>query len=238
LNASTVWSTGDIILDNGFIQNQSSFSITANNSEMGPIPNTNNGFANMPGGTVSKTAGGLTIFQVPVSSAGNISLNGLNLSFANNCIQTGGVVDLGNNGTLNLFNSGLGVNGTYQLFGGTLKGTGNLSNVELTNSGGTVEVGGVLNLSGDYTQQAGGNFQVDASADNQANWGTLAITGWASLNGNLDVNLANGYVPVGGVNAKAYTILTAAGGVTGAFPQPVGWTESAANTSPVTLKKN
>jgi hypothetical protein len=162
-------------------------------------------------------------------------LSGLSLAFNANFTQTGGVVDLGNGGTLDLLNNL--ANGAYTLSGGTLKGTGSITNVELTQSGGTLEVSGVLNLSGDYTEQAGSTFQVDASADNQNNWGQLKVTGTATLSGGLFLNLAQGYNPVGGANANAYTILTA-NQVVGSFPQPNGWTESAANTSPVTLKKN
>ena len=96
--------------------------------------------------------------------------------------------------------------------GGTLSGTGTITG-NVTNSGGTVKtgstVGDFLTMTGAYTQGSLATLEINAS---NTIFDYLAITGTASLNGILNVN-----VPSGLTLPKTFKILQAAGGVTGLF---------------------
>ncbi|GJE31214.1 hypothetical protein LDDCCGHA_1390 [Methylobacterium oxalidis] len=98
---------------------------------------------------------------------------------------------------------------------GTLAGTGTVGGT-LTN-GGTVAPGsaaaptGTLAVAGAYVQQAGGTLQSTITPEGQA--ARLAVTGGATLAGTARVSPTPGtYLP-----GTRYTVLTAQGGVRGAF---------------------
>ncbi|WP_132254319.1 autotransporter outer membrane beta-barrel domain-containing protein [Methylobacterium segetis] len=98
---------------------------------------------------------------------------------------------------------------------GTLSGTGTIGG-SLTNAG-TVAPGnaaaptGTLNVAGAYVQGAGGTLQSTIAPEGQA--ARLAVTGAATLDGTVQVKpIAGSYLP-----GTRYTVLTAQGGVRGAF---------------------
>ncbi|WP_048430479.1 autotransporter domain-containing protein [Methylobacterium indicum] len=98
--------------------------------------------------------------------------------------------------------------------GGLLGGTGTVGGVA-AQSGATVAPGGslgTLTVAGNASFAAGSTFQVEANASGQSD--RLAVTGAATLQGGtVQVLAANGaYAPRTG-----YTILSAAGGVSGTF---------------------
>ena len=100
------------------------------------------------------------------------------------------------------------------LNGGAFTTAGNLDNA------GTVDLApGTLNVDGNYTQEAGGTFDVAVgglTAGTQV--GQLKVTNQASLNGGLGINLMNGYTPPLG---DSYTVLTF-GSETGNFVADFG----------------
>lgn len=98
---------------------------------------------------------------------------------------------------------------------GTLGGTGTVTGA-VTNDG-TVAAGygtGTLTVDGSYTQTAGGTLQVEIDRSGQA--GLLNVTGGATLAGTLQVSVQPGRDSIG-----TNTVLSAAGGLTGAFDNVV-----------------
>ena len=176
-------------------------------------------------------------------SAGSLAVSGNEYVGYNNgsgaFTQTGGTNTV--TGALNLANSS-GTSGSYLLSGGSLvAGTVNLNtggsftmtggtltattfNGNLAN-GGSVKPGdapGIMTVNGNYSQTASGTLvEQIASASNYA---SLLVGGTASLNGTLAPVLLGGYIPA--VNQVFPGVITASGGVTGAF-------SSVANSTPI-----
>ncbi|WP_441240922.1 autotransporter outer membrane beta-barrel domain-containing protein [Tardiphaga sp. 768_D3_N2_1] len=95
--------------------------------------------------------------------------------------------------------------------GGILGGTGTVGGI-VANSGGIVGPGnsiGTLNVNGNVSFAPGSIYQVETNAAGQSD--RIAATGSATLNGGTVI--ASGAAPIG----TTYTILTANGGITGAF---------------------
>lgn len=97
---------------------------------------------------------------------------------------------------------------------GRLGGSGTITGQ--TNVSGTVAPGssiGTLSIIGNYTQAAGSTYEVEGNAAGQSD--RLSVTGAATLNGGKVVFTPFPDYAVG----TPYTVLTAAGGVTGAFDE-------------------
>jgi hypothetical protein len=88
----------------------------------------------------------------------------------------------------------------------------------LTNQGGTLAPGlsaGRTTIDGNYTQQAGGTLDIEIGGATQSTqYDFVSSEGFASLNGQLQLSLINGFVPTG---AQMFTILDTVGGIGGAF---------------------
>lgn len=119
-------------------------------------------------------------------------------------------------GATNVTGGRLAVNGSLAgsivtVSGGILGGTGTVGGI-VAASGGTVGPGnsiGTLNVNGNVSFAAGSTYQVETNAAGQSD--RIVATGSATLNGGTVV--ASGAAPIG----TTYTILSAAGGITGAF---------------------
>jgi outer membrane autotransporter protein len=121
-------------------------------------------------------------------------------------------------GTTTITNSTLSVNGllggtTTVGNGGTLMGNGTMGDVIIAN-GGTIAPGnsiGTLHTTGNVTFASGSTYTVQLNSAGQSD--LISATGTATINGGTVV------VPAGNVfnNANIYTIITAAGGVSGRF---------------------
>ena len=123
--------------------------------------------------------------------------------------------------TVNLLSGGtLSANGTLNSSvnvgsrGNALMGTGTVGTTTVAN-GGTLAPGnsiGTLNVAGNISFAAGSTYRVEVDATGASD--RLAATGTATLNGGTVAVLAapGAYQP-----STSYTILTAAGGITGAF---------------------
>jgi uncharacterized protein with beta-barrel porin domain len=115
-------------------------------------------------------------------------------------------------GTLNV--NGTLANSTMTVNGGILSGTGTVGTTTTINNGGTLMPGNgtpgtFLTISGNLAFQSGALYLVGL---NPAASTFASVTGTASLNGAAGA----GFLP-GSYVAKQYTILTAAGGVSGTF---------------------
>jgi hypothetical protein len=115
-------------------------------------------------------------------------------------------------------NSGLlTATGLVDLEGGVLGGTGTVYANVLNNA--EVDVGqpgspGALTIVGDYTQTPGGVLVVEIGGPNAGtDFDQFAVTGQATLDGTLTVNLINGFVPNSG---DSFQVLTFGSG-TGVF---------------------
>jgi hypothetical protein len=134
-----------------------------------------------------------------VFSGASLVLNGgVGLTASNASIILDGVNPLFPNIT-NLATNG----GIFQLLdGASFTTTGNFTNT------GTLTIGlaSVFTVTGDYTQTSTGTLDIqlgDVPASGQ--FGTLAVTGTANLDGTLQIDLVNGYTPNFG---DSFTILT------------------------------
>jgi hypothetical protein len=101
--------------------------------------------------------------------------------------------------------------------GGVLAGHGAIE-ASLANNGGTVRpaVSAPLQVTGGYTQSAGGTLEMDAEGSSPGAFGQLQVTGEASLAGTIDVRTLGGFAPARGQALEALTYGSRAG-VFGAF---------------------
>jgi hypothetical protein len=146
----------------------------------------------------------------------------INNSFFTN---SGGTVDVASHMIVNAFmNQTTGttkVDGTLDLAhtllisGGLLDGAGTIHG-SVENAGGLVAPGdspGILSVSGNYTQDAGGTFDVElAGATPGSGYDQLNVSGTASLAGTINVDLINGFAPFIGETFDVMLHNTASGG--------------------------
>lgn len=107
-------------------------------------------------------------------------------------------------------------NSVVTISGGILGGTGTVGGIVAAN-GGTVGPGnsiGTLNVNGNVSFAAGSTYQVETNAAGQSD--RIAATGSATLNGGTV--FVSGVAPIG----TKYTILSANGGIAGAFAGATG----------------
>src|SRR5262249_25339101 len=113
---------------------------------------------------------------------------------------------------------------SFPLQGGTLEGSGTVTG-SVNNSGGTVSPGlggaGLINITGDYTQGAGGTLKTKLGGlPPIGQYDRLAVGGSATLDGVLNAGAINGFVPQIG---DSFTVLTY-GSHSGVFPAIQGGT--------------
>ncbi len=163
-------------------------------------------------GAGSMTVGGnnaSTTFSGTISGSGDLTKNGSGALTVSGANTFTGLTTV-NAGTLVLNGSLAGAVTVNS--GGVLNGTGRLG--PLVNNGGIIAPGnsiGTLNVSGNFIQN-GGIYQVEVNAAGQSD--RINVTGSATLNGGTVQVLAQS-----GAYARSttYTILNAAGGVSGAY---------------------
>lgn len=185
--------------------------------------------------TIGSLAGaGDVLLQNNTLTTGN---DNTSTTFSGTIMGTGGMAKTGT-GTLRLTGTST-ATGTLSVLGGALDAAGTLPMTVLVGRGGTLKgngtVGGVqntgvvtpgnsvgtLNASGNYTQTSTGIYQAEIRPDGSAA-DLVTVGGRAGLDGTLAASGENGALlsPAAGGTAaspKLYTILTAAGGVSGQF---------------------
>jgi len=146
--------------------------------------------------------------------SGAVEINGEATSWQND-----GAVFLGMNGsgTLALVHGATVSSGGPITVGaaGLVSGIGNL--IGNVSNAGIVQPGqaiGTLNVDGDYSQAVSGQLRLELSGTSAGAFDTLAVTQAASLDGKLKVELIAPFLPQ---LDDSFTVLTAAGGITGAF---------------------
>lgn len=189
------------------------------------------------GGTLDVTGAttGLTLGSIEGSGTIDLGANNLTAGGTNRSSTFSGVIQ-GTGGTLTKTGSGtLTLSGANTFTGGTtvsqgaLMVTGSLASGVTVDSGatlggngtitgavinsGTVAPGGfnTLSITGSYTQNGGGVYQVAVNSAGQT--GLINVTGTATLGGSVNVQAASGSYGA----STTYTILTATGGRTGVF---------------------
>ncbi|MFH1747890.1 MAG: S-layer family protein [Planctomycetota bacterium] len=176
-------------------------------------------------GTFVKSAGtGTATIRGAVTNTGTVEVQSGVLSFTGSYggsyIQTAGQTVL-NGGDLRMT-----VPAAIQINGGLLTGDGTITGNALYN-GGTMAPGisaGVIDVVGAYTQTAAGTLESEIAGLSQGSeYDLLAVSGTASLAGNLEVIISAGFEPMPG---DSFQILTA-GSVAGQFD-----TVNATNLSP------
>jgi parallel beta-helix repeat protein len=160
------------------------------------------------GGTLTES-GSLTVSSVLTQSGGTIDLtSGITLTVSYSYSFTGGVLAL-QGGTVAV--STLSISS-----GATLEGAGTVSgNVD---NYGTISLGapytrGSLHITGNYTQESSGVFNVKLDSNSLSDHDKLLIDGTATLDGTFNATLASGYTPTSG---DIFSVLESAG-ITGSF---------------------
>lgn len=193
--------------------------------------------ANTYGGGTTVTAGTLVGSATSFGTGAIVNNATLELAQAgngtlSNQLSGNGVLIKSGGGTLLFIGDGTGFTGSMQVLGGTLAANGQLGGMLTVGSGarlrGSGTVGsahllsgavlapgnsiGLLKVAGDLILDAGASYEIEAQADGQSD--RVQVSGKASLGGASAVVLAaNGqWNPL-----TRYSILTAAGGVTGQF---------------------
>ena len=162
------------------------------------------------GGTMRMQSSGTSTITWGVTNAGTIESTNGTLSFSRGMTQGAG--------RLSLQGGDIGAGGDISLSGGVLSGNGTLtfSSGSLLNSGAVIQPGaspGTLNVSGDFTQ-TGGSLDIEIDQPGPLTNDLLAVSGSATLGGNLNVSL----IGRPSINSgDSFTILTAAGGLSGNF---------------------
>ena len=217
LLGATTWGTGTInigngatVLNTGTLNVGGTASLGGLNDSIGTLTNQAGATINASGGTLTHlvNAGTLTISAGSPGVEGSQSAGGLTVVSPGTTLAQAG--------------------GNYVLNGGILRGFGTVA-ANLVNSAGTVAPGGsvgVLTLTGNYTQGAGGTLLVEISGTTLGGdfggkgYDHLQITGDATLAGTLAIVNDPLFDPLVG---QTFTVLTTApGNVNGTFAQLTG----------------
>ncbi len=155
-----------------------------------------NGSVSVRGTLVKNTTAGTTTLSGPA-----ITIDGGNLSVATGLLSlANGVTVNAGAGSVNLIGGVLATQGSSAILlnGGSLNGPGTIQG-NVTNNGGLINtgaaLGSILQVTGNYTQNANGTLAVKVGGVNPGQYDVLNVGGAATLGGNLATNLVNGFKP-------------------------------------------
>jgi fibronectin-binding autotransporter adhesin len=114
-------------------------------------------------------------------------------------------------------------NGALAGGGGTL--ASNLRNYGVVAPGNST---GMLTINGNFQQEPVGALQIELGGAASLAFDVLRITGVATLAGQLQLSLVDGFLPTAG---DSFEFLTAAGGLSGMFAPPAAWPSLPGNLS-------
>ena len=200
--------------DNTILSNRGTYQLAADSNILSGTAAPNS-FVNSATGTVKLTAGsGTASIEVPFNNqGGTVDADSGTLSFTAAFTQTG-TVSIASGASLTTtgaFTQSAGTTtvargatlaskaNTVSLTGGLLTGTGVVVG-NVTNAANVVPGGpgaaGMLTIVGSYTETSAGTLTINVDGTTAGtNYGQLTVTGVASLDGNLNVNLFGGYAP-------------------------------------------
>jgi len=162
----------------------------------GPLTNT---------GTVDVQSGLLAAVYFPVVNSGTLTVESAATFSPLSYTQSAGATIL-NGGTFG--------GGPITIVGGSLSGSGTID-TSVTSSGQIIPGGtaaGLLTINGNYTQTASGSLDIDlggTTADSQ--YDQLAISGTATLGGQLDISVINSFQPTLGNTFQVLTFASSSG---------------------------
>ncbi|MDI6803338.1 MAG: Ig-like domain-containing protein, partial [Bacteroidota bacterium] len=136
------------------------------------------------------TTTGTTSINPTFNNTGTAEAKVGTLYFGGGFRQTAGITVLGG-GTI-------GSNSTIDIQGGMLSGSGIIS--AGVNNAGILSPGtsaGSIRITGNYTQSSSGMFHVEIGGRDTTRYDRLKVTGTATLLGALDLNLIDGFRPIG-----------------------------------------
>jgi hypothetical protein len=188
LAGTTTWSDGGnlMLADNAVINNQSGalFSILNDQGIQG------NGLFNNAGTLVKTTGTGTTTFAAGIA----ISNNGGMVDVESGTLSVAGDYTQNSGGTVLAAGATLAAGGTVNILAGMLSGSGTVSG-DVVNSG-HIDPLGILTIQGNCTQTAQGTLNIEIGGTTAGtDYGKLVVTGLATLDGTLNVELTNGYMP-------------------------------------------
>jgi hypothetical protein len=196
--AFTNESTGTLTLDSGSNLTLGNTGVASSNA--GTITVTNSSQLMLIASTFTNTGtlavteqGAITLNGATVLAGGSFNVGANSTATASKTLtQTGGTTQV--DGTLTTTTALL-------LKGGDLVGSGTI-NGDVNNSGGTVQPGdglGTLAINGKYTQTTGGKTEILLGGLQQGvTYDLLSVTNLATLGGELDVKLTNGFMASNG----------------------------------------
>jgi conserved repeat domain/conserved repeat domain/conserved repeat domain len=163
-------------------------------------------------GTMQRSIAGTEIMNPPATNTGTINANAGQLDFNGGLSQSAG--------SMNLLGGSIFCPSTISLAGGTLTGNGSVF-AALNNSGGTVAPGtpataGTIALSLGYSQGAGGSLNLKLGGISPgASYDVFDVgASNASLAGNLNVTIFNGFTPTSGNTFDVFKFGSRAGDFT------------------------
>lgn len=164
-------------------------------------------------GTLIKSAGtGSSAIQNHFRNAGVVEVQTGVLEFYSSYglthVQTAGQTVLNGGGLV------IASPAAYELQGGDLTGVGTVAG-DIRNAAGTVRPGlsaGALTIDGNYTQDAGGALAIELGGGAPGEFDVLSVSGQATLDGELNIALIDGFTPAG----AEFVVLTA-GSIAGTF---------------------
>lgn len=173
-------------------------------------------FIDFSGGTLKATGNLVTARAISLLAKGGIvDTNGFNAIFSGSVINSGSLTKIGA-GSLTLSGSNTYTGGTI-IDGGTLVVDGpqalGLGDVILNNGVLTADPQ-TINVTGKYTQNAGGTLLLAIGGTGTGQYNSLNVSGHATLGGTLQFVPTGGFVPKPG---DKLSIVTAAGGISGKF---------------------
>ncbi len=209
---STSMTAANIVRFNtGTINNSGTFSLDG--TQTAPLLNNSgtNAFNNT--GTLNKTTATVADVSVAFNNAasGIVTVNGGTLNISGSLTQNGTIRVAGGGAVFSksggFTNSGvLAGSGTYDVTGGALVNTG-----IIRPDGGGADATGTMDITGNFTQTAGGLLDLQVEGNAVGQFDRLAVSGNATLDGTVNLTAINGFIPVANQNLGVMTYASQSG---------------------------
>ena len=220
--AANNFNFGVSLQDGAGIDNQPSGSFIFSNNASILSDSTATFFTNEGGLTQSVGAINSSAIQPALSNSGSVTIEAGSLGLGNATNSGTVTIDSGagigastytQSAGATIVNGGTLGGGTYSINAGFLTGSG-VINANVTNAGQVIPGGtgaaGLLTINGNYTQTATGSLNIDLGGTTSGSqYGQLAVSGTATLSGQLDISMINGFQPALGNTFQPLTFASA-----------------------------